>query len=97
MYVFKDGKPTGMFKSDRDYTKFFKDKRDYEAELREKYKGIKESDPEKYYTQIKKDTDNWVRENTEQYTYTVGNIERTIRIPIEEKYYSNDLENMSEA
>lgn len=97
MYVFKDGKPTGMFKSDRDYTKFFKDKRDYEAELREKYKSIKESDPEKYYTQIKKDTDNWVRENTEQYTYTVGNIERTIRIPVEEKYYSNDLENMSEA
>lgn len=86
MYARDDqGKLTGMLISDRDFVKFYKDKADYLAYLKQT-----ETDETIISVKLK----NWVFKNTELVTWSKYSKER---LPKKELYPSNALDNLNQA
>jgi hypothetical protein len=93
----KDGKPTGMLKSDRDYVKFFEDKQKMSDKAKEYYKDLLETDKEAYYIKVKKAVNEWVKRNTEEITYNVGSQKVKMRVPKDSIYPSDAVKLLSDA
>ena len=79
-YVMVDGKPTGMLKSNIDYTKYYKEKHDYYISLKEK--GLPNDE-------ISSKLHSWKMKHTEPTS-------RGERVPKASMYPSNDYNNLSQ-